>query len=121
MSFSKLIDDIISVSSAVRYVMVADDDGRLLDSKSVTRSFLKNEDQGKTLATDMRVLKQLLKLYDEMVGRNTFTYLVRENVHVLIFYPSNFVILVSCDRHIARHEVMDISEKIDSIIKKLIV
>jgi hypothetical protein len=121
MIFTKLIDEIISVSSAVRYVMIADDEGRLLDSRSVTKSFIKNDDQSRILATDMHILKQLLKLYDEIVGKNTFTYLARENVHVLIFYPLNWIILVSCDRDTNNHEVMEIVEKINLIIKKSII
>lgn len=118
MIVTKLIGQIIFVSKAIRYVLIADEEGRLLASKSVIPPFIKNDDQGRMLATDMHILKQLLKLYDEIVGKNTFTYLPREHVHVLIFYPVNWIILVSCDRNIDNHEVMEIAEKVNLIIKK---
>lgn len=66
----------------------------------------------------MHLLKQLLKLYDDIVGKNTFTYLTREKVYVLIFYPINWIILVSRDRNRSNHKVMDIAEKVNLIIKK---
>lgn len=69
MIFTKLIDEIISVSNAVRYVMIADEKGRLVGSRSVAKSFIKSDDQSRILVTDMHILKQLLKLYDEIVGK----------------------------------------------------
>ncbi len=121
MNVSKIVDEIISVSDKSRYVLVVDDKGNPIHSRMVSKSFLLKENQATALATDMHVLGQLLKLYDDTIGKNTFTHLIREKVHALIFYVENWIFLVSCDRNLDRHQIADISENIESIIKKYVI
>lgn len=70
------------------------------------------------LAADMLVLKRLLALYDEMIGENSYTHLIRKHVHVIIFYVKGLIFLISCERDTSRREIADISEKIESVIEK---
>jgi len=108
----------VSISNAIRFVLVVDDKGNPIDSKVVTKSFLIKESHAMPLAADMLVLKRLLALYDEIIGENSYTHLIRKHVHVLIFYVKGLIFLVSCERDTSRREIADISEKIESVIEK---
>ncbi|HET6458007.1 MAG TPA: hypothetical protein VFG24_03905 [Nitrosopumilaceae archaeon] len=101
----------------MRFVLVIDEKGNAIHSQIITKSFLIKNNQAIALSTDMVVLKRLLNLYDVIIGKNTFTHLIRDKVHVLIFYIKDWIFLVSCDRSTASHTIADISEKIESIIK----
>ena len=114
----KVIFDITCVSHAIRFVLVVDEKGNPIDSKVVTKSFLIKEKHAMPLAADMIVLKRLLALYDEIIGENSYTHLIRKHVHVLIFYIKGLIFLVSCERDTSRREIADISEKIESVIEK---
>lgn len=117
MNFEKIVDDIISVSDSIRFVMIIDEQGKVVQSKITTKSYLLRDEHASLLAMDMQVLRKLLKLYDEFIGENTFVHLIRKQVHVLIFYVKEWIFMVSCDRNTTRHKIADISEEIDLMIK----
>ncbi|MDE1770380.1 MAG: hypothetical protein KGI28_07520 [Thaumarchaeota archaeon] len=81
-----------------------------------TESFLLQGQYSSLLAIDMQVLRKLLNLYDETIGENTFVHLIRNKVHVLIFYVKAWIFMISCDRNTTRIKVAEISDKIDSIL-----
>jgi hypothetical protein len=114
----RIVDEIVSVSNAIRFVLVVDDAGKPIHSKIIARPLFINENQAKSLASDMLILKSVLALYDEFVGENTFAHLIRKKTQALIFFTRDWIFLVSCERNTGRHEIADISEKIASIIEK---
>ncbi len=116
MNFEKLLDEIVKVNDSIRFIFVTDEDGKLAHSRVSTNTFLLNDKQVSLLGVDMQVLRRLLNLYDEIIGKNTFVHLIRERVHVLIYYIDKWIILVSCDRKTDRHVLTDISIKIESLI-----
>ncbi len=118
MDFAKLLDDIIAVSDSIRFAFVTNEEGKVVCSKIATNSFLLDENRLSVLGVDMQILRRLLKLYDELIGKNTSVHLVRDKVHILIYYLNDLIILVSCDRSIDRHKLADISIQIESIINK---
>lgn len=118
MNFDKLLDDIIAISDSIRFAFVTDGQGKIVYSKVSTKSFLLDKNQASVLGVDMQVLKRLLKLYDEIIGPNTSVHLVREKVHVLIYYVDEWTILVSCNRETERHKLTDISIQIESLVNK---
>ncbi|MBI3639156.1 MAG: hypothetical protein HY223_02465 [Thaumarchaeota archaeon] len=120
LDFKKIIDEMTSVSDKVRFILVIGENGKVVSNKIMTKSFLVKENQAIMMATDMHVLKQLLKLYDEIIGKNTFAHLIREKVHVLIFYVKDWIFLISCDRNMSRREIADMSDRLESIIDKYI-
>jgi hypothetical protein len=115
-NFEKLLDEIVKVNDSIRFIFVTDEDGKLAHSRVSTNTFLLNDKQVSLLGVDMQVLRRLLNLYDEIIGKNTFVHLIRERVHVLIYYIDKWIILVSCDRKTDRHVLTDISIKIESLI-----
>lgn len=116
--FEKIVDDIASLSTLIRFVMIVDGNGNLAKTKVTTPSYLLRDQHASLLAMDMQILRKLLKLYDESIGENTFVHLVRRQVHVLIFYVKEWIVMASCDRSADRHTVADISENIEAIINK---
>ena len=117
MDIEKLLGDIVSLSESVRFVFVMDERGKVAGSRVSTRSFLLSQGQASVLAADMHILRQLLRLYDEMLGKNSSVHLVREKVHVLIYYVDKWTVLVSCDREVDRHSLADLSSGIESILQ----
>jgi hypothetical protein len=118
-NFEKLLDDIIKINDSIRFVFVTDEEGKITHSRVTTNTFLLDNRQASLLGVDMQILRRLLVLYDEIIGKNTVVHLIREKVHVLIFYHKNWTILVSCDRNIDRHILTDISIKIESLINQI--
>ncbi len=116
MDFEKILDDIMGIGKSIRFVFVTNEEGKIVHSRVSTKSFLLTEKQASILGVDMQILRKLLKLYDEIIGKNTLVHLVRDKVHVLIYYVNEWIILVSCDRDADRHELTDISIQIDTII-----
>lgn len=118
MDFEKIVDDIVSISDLVRFVMVIDGNGKSVKSKVTTPSYLLRDQHSSLLAMDMQILRKLLKLYDESIGENTLVHLVRKRVHVLIFYVQEWIVMVSCDRTADSRTIADISDKIEPIVRK---
>jgi len=117
-NFEKLLDDIVKINDSIRFILVADEEGKISHTKISTTTFLLSDKQASLLGVDMQVLRRLLNLYDEIIGKNTFVHLIREKVHVLIYYVDKWIILVSCDRKIDRHVLTDISTTIESLINE---
>ena len=118
MNFEKILDDIILTSNLIRFVMIINEEGKPVQSKVTTTSYLLRSEHASLLAMDMQILRKLLKLYDESIGENTSVHLVRKQVHVLIFYVKEWIVMISCDRTADRKTVAEISDKIEKIISK---
>ncbi|MFZ0184442.1 MAG: hypothetical protein WBV92_05610 [Nitrosotalea sp.] len=117
-NFEELLNNIIKINDLIRFVFITDEEGKIVHSKISTNSFLLNDKQASLLGIDMQILRRLLVLYDELIGKNTMVHLIREKVHVLIYYHNNWTILVSCDRNTDRHVLTDISIKIQSYVEE---
>ncbi|MDE1863471.1 MAG: hypothetical protein KGI33_11255 [Thaumarchaeota archaeon] len=107
----------MKVSDMVRFVLIIDGKGRIAKAQSA-KPILLDEEQSVLLGTDMQVLRRMLKLYDDAIGKNTAVHLVREKVHVLIFYVGEWTLLASCERKTEPHNLTDISLQIESLARK---
>ncbi len=114
--FAEITDEISATSDKMRFILVIDEKGIPIYHRILSKSFALNEKQSIALASDMLILKQLLRLYDDMIGENQSVHLVREKVHALIFYFKGMIFLVSLERSLDRKTVAEISDKIESII-----
>ncbi len=116
--FDKIVDEISATSNLMRFILIVDDKGNPVHQRILNKSFSLNESQAIALSSDMLILKQLLRLYDEIIGENQSIHLVREKVHVLIFYFKGMIFLASLERRLDRKSVAEIANKIESIIQK---
>jgi hypothetical protein len=121
LNFPKLVNEIVEVDNAIRFVAVIDKEGKEIESNVSTNEFLLNvESQQKTLGFDMLILKKLFDLYDEILGTQDFAHLIREKVHVLLYYVKDLIIIVSCDRTTSHGKIVDITEGINQIIERYV-
>ncbi len=118
LKFSKLINEIVEVDNAIRFVSIIDEEGREIANNVSTDVFLLKKSQQQTLGFDMLILKELFDLYDEVLGQQSFAHLMREKVHVLLYYVKNLIIVVSCERTTSHHKITGIAECINQIIEK---
>ena len=72
------------------------------------------------LSADLSVMKLMQGLFDESLGRVTFMHTVRDKVHQLVYYIDDMMVYVSCERNVDNHRIVEISNKIEPIIIKLI-
>ena len=114
-----MVNEIVEVDNAIRFVAIVDKEGREIASNVSTNVFLlKQKSQQQTLGFDMLILKELFDLYDEVLGTQSFAHLMRERVHVLLYYVKNLIIVVSCERTTSHHKIVGIVECINQIIEK---
>jgi len=112
--FEKIIDNVLELGNEIRYVLVVDSKGRYIHSKmsSGKTILVKKEDQITNLSTDLHVLRQLLRIFDESLGKTTFAHFEREKIHILIFYIRDLIFCVTCERSLEDQKIIDISKKI---------
>src|SRR5690348_9714209 len=112
--FEKIINNVLELGNEIRYVLVVDSKGRYIHSKmsSGKTILVKKEDQITNLSTDLHVLRHLLRIFDESLGKTTFAHFEREKIHILIFYIRDLIFCVTCERSLEDQKIIDISKKI---------
>lgn len=119
--FKKIADQILAVDDAIHYVEVVGEKGSVLHSaiKEGKKNLLGQKEQ-EVLSADLSVMKLMQGLFDDSLGRVTFTHTVRDKVHQLVYYIDDMMVYVSCERSIDNYKIVEISNKIEPIIIKLI-
>ena len=111
-----LAERLLAVSAKVRYILALDENGEVIFCRTTERSLV-NYSDADALAKDVHFLKGLLRVYDDVAGRNLFTHLIREKGHILMFYPGDWVFLVSCDG-MERTEAAAAADEMEGIIRE---
>lgn len=117
--FEKIANSILDMAAEIRYVLVVDSKGRLVHNKMAKGKIIliKNEDQISNLSVDLQVLRQLLCIFDESLGKTTFVHFEREKINILLIYIRDLVFCVTCERSLDTHQLADISNKIRATIE----
>lgn len=117
--FEKITNSILDTGVEIRYVLVVDSKGRLVHNKMAKGKtiLIKNEDQISNLSVDLQMLRQLLRIFDESLGKTTFVHFEREKIHILIFYIRDLVFCITCERSLEAHKLVDVSNKIRTAIE----
>ena len=79
---------------------------------------VKNENQITNLSTDLHILRQLLKMFDQSLGRTTFVHFERERMHILIFYIRDLIFCITCERSLEALRRVELSDIISDTIRK---
>ena len=116
MDFEILLSDIISLSDSVRFVFVTNEEGKIVHNRVSSKAFMLDNSQVSLLGIDLQILRNILKLYDEIIGQSTSLHMVREKVHVLIFYVGEWTVLVSCNRDMDVHKLADLTARIEALL-----
>lgn len=118
--FAKIVDGIFETSNQIRYALIVNSKGSHVYSRMANGKthLVRNEEQITNLSSDLHILRQLLRMFDESLGSTTFTYFEREKIHVLIFYINDFMVCVSCERSLSHHQIIDIAGNIRKTLEK---
>lgn len=119
-NFGKIVDTILGLGNEIRYVLVVDSKGNTLHGKMALGKtiLVKNEDQITNLSTDLHILRQLLKMFDESLGRTTFVHFERERIHILMFYTCDLIFCITCERSLEALRLVELSNTISTTIRK---
>lgn len=118
--FGKIVDKILGLGNEIRYVLVVDSKGSALHGKMASGKtmLVKKEDQITNLSTDLHILRQLLRMFDQSLGRTTFVHFERERMHILIFYIRDLMFCITCERSLETLRLVELSKTIGDTIKK---
>lgn len=118
--FGKIVDMILELGNEIRYVLVIDSKGNALHGKMAPGKtiLVKKEDQITNLPTDLHILRQLLKMFDESLGRTTFVHFERERMHILMFYVRDLIFCITCERSLESLRLVELSNIIGATIRK---
>ncbi len=108
----------MNLSESIRFGFVTNEQGKIVQSKVSSNAFLLDREQVSLLGVDLQILRKILKMYDDIIGQSTSLHMVRDKVHVLIFYVGEWTILVSCNRDTDRHVLADLSEHIGGLLQE---
>ena len=119
--FKKIVDQILSIDKAVRYAVVIGEKGNILHGEiKEGKKILLSQKEQEVLSADLSVMKLMQGLFDDSLGRVTFMHTVRDKVHQMVYHIDDMMVYVSCERNIDGHKIVEISNKIEPIIIKLI-
>ena len=118
--FGKIVDTILGLGNEIRYVLVVDSKGSALHGKMAPGKtiLVKKEDQITNLSTDLHILRQLLRVFDQSLGRTTFVHFERERMHILIFYIRDLIFCITCERSLETLRLVELSKTIGDAIRK---
>ncbi len=118
--FGKIVDTILELGNEIRYVLVIDSKGNALHGKMAPGKtiLVKKEDQVTNLPTDLHILRQLFKMFDESLGRTTFVHFERERMHILMFYVRDLIFCITCERSLESLRLVELSNIIGATIRK---
>ena len=119
-NFEKIADLVLKIANEIRYVLIVSSRGKPFYGKMAHGKtiLIKSEEQITNLPTDLHILGQLLKIFDESLGKTSFIHFEREKIHILVFYIRDLAFCVTCERSLGAHEIADISNKIRLVIEK---
>ena len=119
--FKNIADKILAVDDSIRYVGIIGEKGNILHGEMKEgKKLLVSQKEQEVLSADLSVMKLMQGLFDESLGRVTFTHTVRDKVHQLVYHIDDMMVYVSCERNVDNRKIMEISNKIEPRIIKLI-
>ncbi|HSD05453.1 MAG TPA: hypothetical protein VLB45_06865 [Nitrosopumilaceae archaeon] len=115
MDLRTVTDRILRIDDAMRYVGFVDNKGNILYAKmNKEKVSLKTHAQEEIFAHDLAIMREMQDLLNQPMGKMTFVFLSRENLHQLIHYFDNFMLYVTLERYLDHDTVLKIADKIQS-------
>lgn len=118
--YERIAGEILAVSDAMRYVIIIDEKGtRILSKMKEGKTILfKNGDQITMISSELRTLRELLKFHNDDLGPARTLVITRDKVHIFIHFVPGITICSSCEYDVSNADLMEISEKMKSIIRR---
>ena len=118
--YEKMVDAILAIGDAMRYVIITDEKGGHIFSKMKEGKAMlfKSKDQISMISSELRTLRELLKFHNDDLGQVRSVNIMREKVYVFIYFLRGLTICASCEYDISQASTIEISENVGTIIRK---
>ncbi|MGI0072862.1 MAG: hypothetical protein ACREA3_03505, partial [Nitrosotalea sp.] len=112
------IDNILASDKAIRYVGIIDSTGNIVASKSRGGGSVTDKDE--IFRFDLRILKSVLDVENDIHGKTTCCITTREKIEQLVWYHDDLIIYVTCDPDLDRSKLLQISYKVQDLVRELV-
>ena len=113
-----IVEDLVSIDPAMRFAAIIDLSGNISEAiMKKGKTSLKSQKEEEVFAADLSVMKLMQELFNDSLGRVTLMHTIREKLHQKVYYTDGRMIYVTCERNIDNHKAIEISDKIESVIK----
>lgn len=112
-----VIDEILAADDMIRYIGIIDSDGNVISNKSKNEEIKPAQEM---FRTDLHIMKNVLDVSDSSFGKTISTQILRERSYQLTYYHDDIIIYISCDPDVDSQKMLEISEKIGQLVKKLV-
>ena len=120
MNFEKVADEILTIDDTMRYVRFIDKKGELIYDKVKKDKILLQDQEGLgQFSSELPIVGQIQELFDKSLGKTRFMHIIRDKVHQFIYYGDNVISYTTCERNTDPHRIVEIINKIDSILYNL--
>lgn len=118
--YEKITNEILAIDDMMRYVIITDEKGTTLFSKTKTGKTIlfKSNDQINMISSELRTLRELLKFHNDDLGPAHSVHLIREKVNILIYFVPELTICVSYEPNASDSKTLEISQKTKTVIKQ---
>jgi len=120
LQFEKITDEILTIEGSIHYVRFIDENGKLIyDKVKKGKTLLQDQKDLGEFSSELHIMRQMQQLFDESLGIARFMHVIRDNVHQFVYYVDSMIIYVTCERNTDPYNIMEIVNKISSILNNL--
>ena len=114
-----IVEEILELDDIIRFVGVIGKKENTLNCKMKEgKVSLLTPREEEIFAMDLEKIAQIRDAFNGTLGKTTFSYLMREKVHMLNYYTDNLIVSVTCEPRLDFLKIREISNKIEPIVKK---
>jgi GH18 family chitinase len=112
----KIVEDILSLDPAMRFVAIIDFKGNILEAiMKEKKTSLESQKQQEKFCKDSAKTRTMREHYDDSLGKTRYAHIERENVTQIYVYPKNSTIFVTMEPELSTERKTDIITKIKKI------
>ncbi|MGI0083327.1 MAG: hypothetical protein ACREAG_08505 [Nitrosopumilaceae archaeon] len=115
----ELIDKILELDDDLRFVGVVNTVENTLCSKMKEgKVSLVTPEEEERFAVTLQKIKNMQDELNDKLGGVTFTHVIREKIHQMVYYKERFIIYATCERRMNDQKLYDISKRMQDLIKE---
>lgn len=117
MNHEDIVDKLLAMDDSMRHVGLVNDKGYVIMSKMKENKIaIHNQEQKIRISHDLNLARQMHAMFDETLGKASRVHMMREKVHLLIFYQKEGLVYVTCEGYTDEYEITDIAKKIEATL-----
>jgi GH18 family chitinase len=116
----KLVEEILNLDTAMRFVAVIDLKGNILEAiMKEKKTSLESQKQQEKFCKDSAKARHMREYYDDSLGKTRYAHVERENVTQIYVYPKKSTIFVTMEPELSIDKKMEIITKIKKLATNL--